>query len=254
MKILLSPAKLMRILPQDKCTSPLNLAQAQDLQKILTKWSLKDFQQKMKLSEAKAQETIQMIHDWQQLTNSRHLTPAIDAYIGEAFKALDVLSIDEKARNYFNQNVCILSGLYGLLRSTDGIAPYRLEMAQKITLPKKINSLYAFWRPKIEELLSQILGPDEILLNLASSEYSDLIQATHLKDVMVTPIFKELKNGKLQSVSVFSKQARGKMARWCAENNLNKVQQIKGFQEMGYQFDAGLSDEHHLLFVRKAAQ
>jgi len=254
MKILLSPAKLMRSLPQKTCTIPVNLAQAQYLHKILSKWSLKDFEQKMKLSALKAKETKHIVQQWSVQVNDTTSTPAIFAYIGEAFKALDVVSLNEKALHYLNQNAFVLSGLYGILSATDGIAPYRLEMAQKIELPKKHASLYAFWRPKIELFLKELLEPDEVILNLASSEYSDLIQDTGLKSKMITPVFKELKAGKLQSISVFSKQARGTMARWCANQGIEDVAQIKNFNELGYSFEASLSDSGNYYFVRTAVQ
>jgi cytoplasmic iron level regulating protein YaaA (DUF328/UPF0246 family) len=253
MKIILSPAKMMRSLPTAQYTVTKNLAHAQYLQKILSKWTLKEFEQKMKLSRAKAIETKQMIQDWHALQDQKQLTPALFAYIGEAFKALDVVSCDQKALSYFNQNVCVLSGIYGLLCATDGIAPYRLEMAQKITLSKKQTSLYAFWRPKVELLLHELLSADEQLLNLASIEYSDLIQDAALKSKMITPVFKERKAGKLQSISVFSKQARGTMSRWCANEGIEDVAQIKNFSELGYAFEASLSDSSNYYFVRAEA-
>jgi cytoplasmic iron level regulating protein YaaA (DUF328/UPF0246 family) len=254
MKIILSPAKMMRCLPKAQYTLPMNLANAQYLQKILSKWTLKDFEQKMKLSRAKAIETKQMIQEWHALQDQKQLTPALFAYIGEAFKALDAVSCDQKALSYFNQNTFVFSGIYGLLRATDGIAPYRLEMAQKMTLSKTQASLYTFWRPKVELLLHELLSADERLLNLASSEYSDLIQDDAIKSKMVTPVFKEHKAGKIQSISVFSKQARGTMARWCANQGLEDITQIKNFKELGYCFDASLSDQSNYYFVRTEAQ
>jgi cytoplasmic iron level regulating protein YaaA (DUF328/UPF0246 family) len=177
-------------------------------------------------------------------------TPAIFAYIGEAFKALDALTLDPAAQLYLNENVYILSGLYGTLNANDGVLPYRLEMAQKLAITKNQQSLYAFWRPLVEAFLTSKLDANEPILNLASSEYSDLIQDQKLVSRMLSPIFKENKGGKLQSVSVFSKQARGTMARWCAIEKISAPQQIKDFKLMGYAFQADLSDEKNYFFVR----
>jgi cytoplasmic iron level regulating protein YaaA (DUF328/UPF0246 family) len=177
-------------------------------------------------------------------------TPAIFAYIGEAFKALDALTLDPAAQLYLNENVYILSGLYGTLNANDGVLPYRLEMAQKLAITKNQQSLYAFWRPLVEAFLTSKLDANEPILNLASSEYSDLIQDQKLVSRMLTPVFKENKGGKLQSVSVFSKQARGTMARWCAIEKISDPQQIKDFKLMGYAFQADLSDEKNYFFVR----
>lgn len=254
MKIILSPAKMMRSFTTAQHTLPLHLAHAHSLQKILSKWTLTDFEQKMKLSRAKAIETKQMMHDWRALQDDQQLTPALFAYIGEAFKALDATSCDEKSMRYLHQNAFVLSGLYGLLRATDGVVPYRLEMAQRFPISKKQTSLYAFWRPKVEMLFHELLSPNERILNLASSEYSDLIQDASLRSKMVTPIFKQLKAGKLQSVSVFSKQARGTMARWCADHGVEDLDQIKNFKESGYIFDASLSDTSNYFFVRAEVQ
>lgn len=254
MKILLSPAKLMRNYPKNDITDVTHKDQAKFLMDKLSKWSLKDFEQKMKLSRGKAIETRQLIQDWHTLQDHKQLTPALFAYIGEAFKALDVVSCDEKALGYLNQNAFVLSGIYGLLRATDGIAPYRLEMAQKMTLSKKNTSLYTFWRPAVEGMLLKTTEPEEIILNLASSEYSDLIQDISLRSKMVTPVFKELKAGKLQSISVFSKQARGTMTRWCAIHGIQDIAQLKSFNELGYAFEASLSDSSNYYFVRAAVQ
>jgi cytoplasmic iron level regulating protein YaaA (DUF328/UPF0246 family) len=123
-------------------------------------------------------------------------------------------------------------------------------MAQKLAVTKSQQSLYAFWRPQVEAFLTSHLDANEPILNLASSEYSDLIQDQKLVNRMLTPVFKENKGGKLQSVSVFSKQARGTMARWCASEKISDPQQIKDFKLMGYAFQADLSDEKNYFFVR----
>ena len=250
MKILLSPAKLMRNLPSENTTVPSFQVQSTRLASILAKWSVQHYIQRMGLSKEKAKETQALMKNWLVEQESAAPTPAIFAYIGEAFKALDTLTLDPAAQVYLNENIYILSGLYGLLNANDGVLPYRLEMAQKLAITKNQQSLYAFWRPQVEAFLASHLESNEPILNLASSEYSDLIQDQKLVSRMLTPVFKENKGGKLQSVSVFSKQARGTMARWCASEKISDPQQIKDFKLMGYAFQADLSDEKNYFFVR----
>lgn len=250
MKILLSPAKLMRNLPSENTTVPSFQVQSTRLASILAKWSVQHYIQRMGLSKEKAKETQALMKNWLVEQESEAPTPAIFAYIGEAFKALDTLTLDPAAQVYLNENIYILSGLYGLLNANDGVLPYRLEMAQKLAITKNQQSLYAFWRPQVEAFLASHLESNELILNLASSEYSDLIQDQKLVSRMLTPVFKENKGGKLQSVSVFSKQARGTMARWCATEKISDPKQIRDFKLMGYAFQADLSDEKNYFFVR----
>jgi cytoplasmic iron level regulating protein YaaA (DUF328/UPF0246 family) len=250
MKILLSPAKLMRNLPSENTSEPSFQVQATRLASILAKWSVQHYIQRMGLSKEKAKETQALLKNWLVEHESAAPTPAIFAYIGEAFKALDTLTLDPAAQVYLNENVYILSGLYGLLNANDGVLPYRLEMAQKLAISKNQQSLYAFWRPQVEAFLTSHLESNEPILNLASSEYTDLIQDQKLVNRMLTPIFKENKGGKLQSVSVFSKQARGTIARWCATEKISDPKQIRDFKLMGYAFQADLSDEKNYFFVR----
>lgn len=251
MKILLSPAKLMRQIPSTNLTTPSFMVQKNQLQKVLSKWKLKDFEKNMKLSADKAKETKALFELASATDIKMELTSAVDAYIGEAFKALDAQGCTEKARIYLNQNLFILSGYYGILRATDGIAQYRLEMQQKISISKQHPSLYSFWRPLVERYLADHLLEHEPILNLASDEYGDLIQAPELTSRMIQPVFCQQKGDKLQRISVFSKQARGLMAKWCAENQLTDVKKIQAFKLDGYQFSKVHSTDQMYFFIRK---
>ena len=124
-----------------------------------------------------------------------------------------------------------------------------MEMAQRGVAPEGV-SLYEFWRIKVENYMSKALAKEELLLNLASSEYSDLIQAPKLRSRMVTPQFFEANNGQLKAVSVFSKQARGTMARWCAQNAIDNAEEIKNFTGLGYTFVAAQSSTTDWVFIR----
>jgi len=249
MKILLSPAKLMRpfssdfqpILPFKKETLL--------LVKELKKWSIEDIAQRMKLSEDKALQTYNDIQNWGKKANLKNAAPALFAYIGEAFKALGAMQLSENELAYLQNSLYIMSGLYGLIQPKDLIEPYRLEMAQRGVTPIG-TSLYMFWRPTIEKYLLKQLHTEEQILNLASSEYSDLIQDKQLRNCMITPHFLEKTPNKLKSVSVFSKQARGTMARWCAVHSINHINEVKSFKELGYSYSAQHSDAFNWIFIR----
>jgi cytoplasmic iron level regulating protein YaaA (DUF328/UPF0246 family) len=249
MKLILSPAKLMRAHPLPVNGKPIHLKEAKVLMQQLKTWSVKELSIRMKLSETKAAETYLLIQVWGTKKNQVNTSPALFAYIGEAFKALDAATCSQEELAYLQDNLFMLSGVYGLLKPLDQIEMYRLEMAQRGVAPDG-QSLYEFWRVKVEKQLLKALAKDEYILNLASSEYSDLIQEPKLRSRMVTPHFFEEKSGQLKAVSVFSKQARGTMAKWCATNELCEPKAIQAFTELGYRFAAEKSSENDWMFIR----
>ena len=249
MKILLSPAKLQRAYPGNIQGALLFKKETKLLIQELKHWTVSDFADRMKLSQDKATETFEQFQQWGKKGNQINAAPALFAYIGEAFKALDAEQLSAQELDYLQANLLILSGLHGLLRPFDRIEPYRLEMAQRGAAPNG-QSLYAFWRAPIEKCLLKQLNKDELILNLASSEYSDVVQDERLRARFITPHFVEQKNGQLKTVSVFSKQARGTMARWCAARSIESVAAVKSFSEMGYVFSAAHSDDCNWYFIR----
>jgi cytoplasmic iron level regulating protein YaaA (DUF328/UPF0246 family) len=249
MKIILSPAKLMRPHPVANTGKMRFKKQTDILLSTLKNWIASDYVARMKLSPEKGQETYQMIQQWGSKKNKVNSAPALYAYIGEAFKALDADQLTEEGQAYLTAHLFILSGLYGVLRANDCVEPYRLEMAQRGVAPDG-QSLLAFWRNDVEKYLLKELQKEEPILNLASTEYSDLIQAPRLRERMYTPYFFEAKNGQLKTVSVFSKQARGTMARWCATHLIEAPTDIKKFDELGYRYSPEKSSEMELVFIR----
>ncbi len=249
MKILLSPAKLLRAYPGYNQGSLLFKKETKLLIQELKNWTVSDFAVRMKLSQDKATETFNQFQKWGKKGNQTNAAPALFAYIGEAFKALDAEQMSAKELEYLQANLLILSGCYGLLRPFDCIEPYRLEMAQRGAAPQG-QSLYTFWRAPIEKYLLKQLNKNEMILNLASSEYSDIVQDARLRAHFITPHFVEQKNGEFKTISVFSKQARGAMASWCAERWLTDVQEVKSFAEIGYTFSAAHSDDCNWYFIR----
>lgn len=249
MLLLLSPAKLMR---PSNAASDANLVFKKEsnlVVKQLKQWSLEELQIRMKLSAPKAQEAYQCIQNWGNKVNESKSAPALFAYIGEAFKALDADTMNESELRYLNQKLIILSGLYGILRTQTRVEPYRLEMAQSGLLPEG-QSLYAYWKNPIQNFLKKSLAKEEFIINLASAEYSNVIADSKTRMRMITPQFLEWNNGMPKSVSVFSKQARGTMVRWCAAQQIQEPDQIKSFDLLGYRFDSSRSSDLDWVFVR----
>ena len=159
---------------------------------------------------------------------------AIFAFNGDVYNGIDVKSLLETKIPYMQDSLRILSGLYGILKPLDIIKPYRLEMGTKLSVNGSKN-LYEFWNEKITaKLNSEIKSNDELIVNLASNEYFDSIDSKNLKGKIVSPQFKDLKNGKLKIISFYAKKARGLMSRHLIENEANNFESILSFEKDGY--------------------
>lgn len=173
---------------------------------------------------------------------------AINLYNGVAFKKLELESYNSKELEYLNNSLIILSAMYGALNPFDNIKKYRLDMIMKISE----NSLYSFWSEKVTAYINELLSQDseKILLNLASNEYSKIINKKSLNFKMITVDFKEFKNGKYLSVSSFSKQGRGMLLNYLIKNQITNIEDIKKFSKEGYSFNSELSNENTIIFSR----
>ena len=165
------------------------------------------------------------------------------------YEGLDAYSLSKMQIDKLQRSLRILSGLYGLLKPLDLIAPYRLEMSIKLPVGKATN-LYAFWKDKITQALNDELQEGELFINLASEEYFKAIDTTKLKVPVITPIFKDYKGDTLKVVSFYAKKARGRMVRFLAENEIHSVEDLKGFNADGYAFSEKFSKGNNLVFVR----
>lgn len=176
--------------------------------------------------------------------------PAAAIFTGEAYKGLNYNELSESNKYKAQERLRILSGLYGLLKPADLILPYRLEMGTPFQPTPKETSLYSFWRPKLTKHLAKELSTDEIIINLASAEYSKAIDFKKLKKRVITPIFKEYKNGKFSTVMIFAKHARGSMSRYLIENEMEDIEQLKTYNVDNYEYDAKQSTENEWVFIR----
>jgi len=175
----------------------------------------------------------------------------IFAFQGDVYKGFDADTLGDEELDYAQNHLRILSGLYGLLRPLDEIAPYRLEMGTKLQT-HGAGSLYEFWGDKLVEQLHQDLKAqgDNVLVNLASKEYFKAIDRKSLNAQLIDVEFKDFKNGKYKIVSFYAKKARGLMARFMAENKISDPKDLEGFNYEGYAFDVSASDESKLAFKR----
>ena len=174
--------------------------------------------------------------------------PAIYAYHGDVYEGLDVSSLSQEEVFRLQGSLRILSGLYGLLRPLDLMAPYRLEMGIKLAVGGQAN-LYDFWRKKITQALNNELEEGETLVNLASEEYFKAVDTQALKAKVIHVAFKTWRGDTLKTIVLYTKRARGLMARYIAQHQITKVEDLKGFHLGGYQYAEDLSSENEMVFV-----
>lgn len=243
MKILLSSAKTMGPCLISGTQNPHFLEDAIKLNAKMAKWSLKKIADYHGTSPALSAKVAAGIAAWDAGIHSDLGAAALGSFQGEAFAKLDIASLTPDAQNTALSSIYIGSGLYGLLRGSDCIQPYRLDMDQKWGT----KSLRAHWTKKISAWLKEELAGAP-LVNLASAEYADALDRTGMHWIDVD--FFQESGGKRKAVSVFSKQARGLMARHLCEQHAAGVDAIPAFSAEGYRLDTAASSPGHFVFVR----
>jgi cytoplasmic iron level regulating protein YaaA (DUF328/UPF0246 family) len=252
MKIVISPAKSLNFekeLPTATCTEPIFLKESRQINKVLKKESPKDLSELMHISEKLADLNWQRNQDWKTPFSPKNARSAVYAFDGDVYTGLDAYSIPIEKLETLQDSLRILSGLYGLLKPLDLMQAYRLEMGTKLPVGENKN-LYEFWKNTITKSLNKELKEGELFVNLASNEYFSAVDAGALKVPVITPDFKDYKNGKLKIISFFAKKARGMMVRYIIDTDAKTIDDLKGFNYDGYQFDANLSSGNDLVFTR----
>ncbi len=252
MKIIISPAKSLDFetkVPSDKYSNAQFLDQAEKLNKVLKKKSPRVLSKLMSISPKLGELNWQRNQDWHLPFSTDNARQAIYAFSGDVYIGLDAYSIPLKKVNQLQEKLRILSGQYGLLRPLDLMQAYRLEMGTKLKMGRK-NNLYQFWGDTITNNLNQELKENEVFVNLASNEYFKVVKPKLLKVPVITPEFKDYKNGELKMISFFAKKARGLMVRYIIDNAIEKEEDLKGFNVDGYAFDTNLSNNNKLVFTR----
>ena len=252
MKIVISPAKSLDFettVPTTKFTEGIFLNEASTLNAVLKKKSPKKLSELMSISPKLSELNWQRNQDWQLPFTLENARQAIFAFKGEVYIGLDAYSLSSGEINQLQHKLRILSGQYGLLKPLDLMQPYRLEMGTKLKVGRNDN-LYQYWGTKVTDKLNLELTEGEVLVNLASNEYFKVIKPKLLKAPIITPVFKDYKDGKLKMISFFAKKARGLMVRYIIDSNIETVEDLKGFNYEGYAFDSNLSSENELVFTR----
>lgn len=252
MKIVISPAKSLnfeKALPTARFSEPKFLKEATTIQKTLKKKKPKQLMELMDISDKLAELNWQRNQDWQTPFTTENARPAVYAFDGDVYQGLDVYTLPEAKLDGLQDKLRILSGLYGLLQPLDLMQPYRLEMGTSLPIGKNKN-LYEFWKKTITKQLNDELQKDELFINLASTEYFSAVDVKALKVPVITPEFKDYKDGKLKMISFFAKKARGLMVRYIIDTNAETIDDLKAFNYEGYAFDANLSSGNKLVFTR----
>lgn len=252
MKIVISPAKSLDYetkLPTRKHTEPAFLANAEVVHKAVKEKSPNDLRELMDISDKLAELNWQRNQDWKLPFTTKNARPAMYAFNGDVYTGLDAYTLPAAKIGKLQDSLRILSGLYGLLKPLDLMQPYRLEMGTQMAVGENKN-LYEYWKQTITKALNDELKDDELFVNLASKEYFDAVDAKALKVPVITPEFRDYKDGKLKMISFFAKKARGMMVRYIIDKNIKTLKGLKGFDYDGYKFDPKLSKGNTLVFTR----
>ncbi len=252
MLMLVSPAKTLdyeSALPTDDFSQPDFLVDAQELIDQIKELAPKEVANLMGLSDKLAHLNTTRFQHWQQPFTLDNARPAIYAFKGDVYTGLDAYALSKSDMKFAQQHLRMLSGLYGLLKPLDLMQAYRLEMGTKYPNLRGKN-LYEFWGDIITDKLNQQLNDKDVLLNLASNEYFKAVNKKILKAQIITPVFKDQKNGQYKIISFYAKKARGMMAAYVIRNRIKKVEDIKKFDVAGYSFSEELSKSKEWVFIR----
>jgi len=234
-----------------KHTSPELEKDADQLIKQLKKLSTADFSKLLKTSEKLTKLNIHRYANWQTQAKKSNAKQALLAFRGDIYSGMEVDDYKIKDFNFAQKHVRILSGLYGILRPLDLIQPYRLEMATKLATTRGKN-MYEFWGTKINEILKALLKQEksDTLVNLCSMEYFKAIKSDLLDAKVITPAFKEFRDGSYRFITLYAKKARGMMCNYIIRNQLKKANDLKSFDVEGYQFNKKISSDEQWVFTR----
>ena len=242
MKFVLSPAKSLDFeteLPTSQYTESIFLKEAEVINSALRTKTPKDLQTLMSISANLAELNWQRNQNWSLPFDETNARPAGFTFNGDVYAGLDASTLDQDKITYLQENVRILSGQYGLLKPLDLIQAYRLEMGTKLAVNGSTN-LYEFWKSKIADSLQKEMSKDEHLINLASTEYFKAIDTKVLDRKVISPVFKDYKNGNLKIISFYVKKARGLMVRYAIDIKAQHPDELLSFDYDGYAF----SEEH----------
>lgn len=261
MLLVLSPAKSLDFdtplpftLAQQACNQPLFTAQAQQLMDLLRPQSPQEIASLLSISDKLAALNVARYLAWSPRATPQNARPAVLAFDGDVYVGLDARSLGTKDLAWAQEHLCILSGLYGVLRPLDLMQAYRLEMGTRLANPAG-RDLYTFWGRHITDYLNTRLRSTDtthpVLVNLASQEYFKAVKTPLLQAMVVECVFEETKGGPYKIISFAAKRARGLMARFAIQHQLTRPEQLRAFDAEGYTWNAALSSPERLVFRRR---
>ncbi|MBP3926250.1 MAG: YaaA family protein [Clostridium sp.] len=271
LKIIISPAKKMNIAEEAPAVAgvPCFLNKTEVVKQYLKKQDYDTLKEIWKCNDKLAQLNAERVKD---MDLKRQVTPAVFAYEGIQYQSMAPMVMEQSQLDYIEKHLYILSGFYGILRAFDGVVPYRLEMQARIQMEtdgKIVTSLYDFWGEQLYQVLAgeedavsvnagdgnktrDIDGGNVVIVNLASREYAKAVLPWVSGRVKVVEcVFGEMENQRVRVTATAAKMARGAMVRYMAENQVESVEELKGFRLMGYEYREELSDEKTLVFVQE---
>jgi len=232
-------------------TTPALIKSATVIATIMKGKSASDIKQLMRLSDNLAELNYSRYQNWSASVRDGHAKQAILAFRGDVYQGMGATTFEQQDFDFAQNHLRILSGLYGLLRPLDMVQAHRLEMGTKLENPAG-KDLYAFWQNQVTLILKkEIEEAGGKLINLASNEYFKTIDRQALGTDIITPIFKDYKNGAYKIISIYAKRARGMMCSFSIRNQLQKPAQLKEFSDTGYHYSSKESDAKHFVFLRK---
>ena len=255
MLIVISPAKTLDYETPpatDVCTQPDFLEEATALVRGLSKLSEEEVGELMGISPKLAKLNKERFSNWKAPFTPENAKQAALAFKGDVYGGMRAWEFNAEDFSFAQKSLRILSGLYGLLRPLDLIQPYRLEMGTVYANPAG-KDLYAFWGDTIAKALDEavVASGSDLLVNLASQEYFKAAKAKPLKARIVSPVFKDEKNGKYKIISFYAKKARGLMSAYLIRNRVSKAEEIAGFDFAGYRFSPKDSTDEKPVFLRE---
>lgn len=254
MLFLISPAKALDYETPPTTpihTQPLFVPQASELIGVLREKSPQQIAELMDLSDQLSGLNVARYQTWRPKFSTKNAKQAVLAFDGDVYGGLDAKTLSEDELAWAQQHLCILSGLYGVLRPLDLMQPYRLEMGTRLATARGKN-LYQFWGTQVADYLNQRAAADAtpVVVNLASEEYFKVVDRKALKPRVVTCVFEECKAGQYKVISFMAKRARGLMVRHAVRQRAVSVEQLKRFDAEGYRYIAELSEPDRLVFRR----
>lgn len=255
MLFLISPAKALDYDTPPHVTThtqPLFVKQAAELIDVLREKTPAQISELMSLSDALSGLNVARYQAWARKFTAKNAKQAVLAFDGDVYGGLDARTLPEADLDWLQQHLCILSGLYGVLRPLDWMQPYRLEMGTRLKTPKGKN-LYEFWGSEVAEYLNQRAQADvsPVVINLASEEYFKVVDRKALRPRVVTCVFEERKADGYKVISFMAKRARGLMVRYAVAHRATTPEQLKGFDLEGYRFVPAASSVDRLVFRRE---